>query len=508
MTDPVELLARAGGPRPLPAGLRRRLETALIGGAPAEPSPEPDVEALLSGLGVPRPLPPRVRAHLFGALARRPRWDPGLVRRIVAVAAAVAMLASSGVAVVRLRGATGRGPAVAIPTPPAREPVPPPATAAPTAPGQSSAGIPSPTAPVAGTGAIVVEGRGDPPPFFLESAIALLPALRGETTVIPPKPKPPIQIGIVPGDPRVEAGFRAYLALLNEQGGVRGHRLEVVRTSPSAPAVTTAGTVNLSGSQIAAPQGPPSWTRAPLLEDLAVDERVLTGGVFDLASAPERQGHLIAERFAADGSPPGIVALYEEPDGLLGGRVPDEIARAFEAKGSTVLRIEYREEDPQPLLVPADLAVLSLETGAAGAWLRDAAALGHRPTEGVAGIYSLHEESLLPDLPDGTTVLSPYQGQFAELAALQKGLGTAKAGAAAFHGWVTAKALAVAIWETGAETATGMRRALEGLTGFRSGFFDPYRVRSGTHSRTPEAVVFKVRGGKFVTRSGFQTDPF
>lgn len=136
MSDPLELLAAAGRPRPLPPDVRARLEAALTG-RPAVPSSGTDVEApsrgrvaapspahletVLAGLDAPRPLADAQRARLEGALARaRGPWRRSdTVQRALAAAAAVTLLAASGTLLVRVRG-TGREPAaLAPPTPPA-----------------------------------------------------------------------------------------------------------------------------------------------------------------------------------------------------------------------------------------------------------------------------------------------------------------------------------------------------------------------------------------------------
>ncbi|MBK5306090.1 MAG: IPT/TIG domain-containing protein [Frankiaceae bacterium] len=92
MTDPFELLTDLGEPRPLPAALRDRLETALLGADAA------------------RPLPLSLRASLAGQLERRP------ARRIWGVAAGVALVASAAGVLVMTR--SPRDPAVTAARPP------------------------------------------------------------------------------------------------------------------------------------------------------------------------------------------------------------------------------------------------------------------------------------------------------------------------------------------------------------------------------------------------------
>src|SRR5439155_15142889 len=103
------------------------------------------------------------------------------------------------------------------------------------------------------------------------------------------------------------------------------------------------------------------------------------------------------------------------------------------------------------LLGAADAALLSLDPAAAGDWVTRAHNAGYKPAKGVGGIYSLADDSLAPDLPEGARVVSPYvvpsgdEGQ---------ALRSANSGTSApvLHGWVDAKALAAAIWRTGADT--------------------------------------------------------
>jgi hypothetical protein len=102
-------------------------------------------------------------------------------------------------------------------------------------------------------------------------------------------------------------------------------------------------------------------------------------------------------------------------------------------------------------------------------------------------------------------VVSPYvvpagdEGQ-----AIRSGAGTS---AAALHGWAGAKALAAAVWRTGADTPAELQSALEGLAGWSSGLAPAYETRPGTRSRTPEGVLFQVQSGAFVPQGGFRRDP-
>ena len=74
------------------------------------------------------------------------------------------------------------------------------------------------------------------------------------------------------------------------------------------------------------------------------------------------------------------------------------------------------------------------------------------------------------------------------------------------HGWVTAKALAVALWQSGATTPDGVRDALTHLVGYDDGFAPPLALRSGTTSRTPDAVLMIATDGTLVAAGGFRQD--
>ena len=99
------------------------------------------------------------------------------------------------------------------------------------------------------------------------------------------------------------------------------------------------------------------------------------------------------------------------------------------------------------------------------------------------------------------TVPSGDEGQ-----AIRSGAGGTSA--PVLHGWVSAKALAAAIWRTGADSPAEMQTALEGLAGWSPGLAPPYETRPGTRSRTPEGVVLQVQSGAFVADGGFRRDPY
>jgi hypothetical protein len=262
--------------------------------------------------------------------------------------------------------------------------------------------------------------------------------------------------------------------------------------------------VNLSAAVVAPAGRAPAWARAPVLETLAVPAPALRADVFDLASAPERQAHLIADAVFPERARGETAAVYVAGPGVFADRVPDALERVLDARGVTVVRVEY--EGGAPVLVPADASFLSMDEDDARTWLR--ATRGDARVGTVAGVFSVVDEALLADLPTGALAVSPYTlpREGSEVEALRDRAGRPLS-AAVVHGWVTAKALAVAIWRSGADTAAEVRRSLEDLPGYETGFA-PYGVRAGTHSRTPEGLVLEVRDGAFVARGGFVNDPF
>ncbi|HEV7863772.1 MAG TPA: ABC transporter substrate-binding protein [Acidimicrobiia bacterium] len=316
----------------------------------------------------------------------------------------------------------------------------------------------------------------------------------------------PLRVGIVAGDAGQEAGFRAYVKQLNDSGGVRGHSIDLVPVGPGAPAINTIATVNLSPQPVAGPGGAPGWATGPLLETLTATESLLSGNgaVFSFASPPERQGHLAADALFPAAVTGKSAVIYAAPSGPLHDVVPAAMRAVLESRGVTVSVVTYIPE--KTVLVGADAALLSLDPDAAKAWVAQAKSAHYRPAKGVAGIYSLADETLLPDLPEGARVVSPYvvpngdEGQ-----AIRSGAGGTSA--SVLHGWASAKALSAAIWRTGADTPAEVQTALEGLAGWASGLAPAYTTRPGTRSRTPEGVVFQVQSGAFVADGGFRTDP-
>ena len=408
-------------------------------------------------------------------------------------------------------------------------------TTVPTSPGGS--GSTSPTSPLAPGGsttdpapAPASTDPGPPPPFYNspESATAGPPAAMspqpgGGAGAAPsgdsassetqksasPTTGAALRVGIITGDAAQEAGFRAYVNRLNQAGGVRGHALDLVPVSPGSPAANVVATVNLSPQPVAGPGGAPGWATGPLLETLTAPESVLTGNgaVFSFASPPERQGHLAADAlFPSAVSGPTRAAIYAAPSGPLADVVPQAMRAVLEARGVTVTIHTYDAAKKPGLDAGADAALLSLDPSAAKAWVAQAKAAGHRPDRGIAGIYSLFDESLGPDLPDGARVVSPYVVPGGEEGQAVRSAGGISS--SVLHGWAGAKALAAAIWRTDADTPAEMQAALEGLAGWSSGLAPAYETRPGTRARTPEGVVFRVQSGALTPDGGFRRDPY
>jgi hypothetical protein len=316
-----------------------------------------------------------------------------------------------------------------------------------------------------------------------------------------------MRLGVVGGDPAQEAGFRAYVDLLNRNGGVRGRTLELVPAGPESPARGALATVNLSTRPIASAGGAPGWAAGPVLETLTATEDLLTGRVFSFASPPERQGHLVADAVFPEAAPGATAAIYSALDGPLAGPVPRAIEAVLAKRGVKAVVVAYDPAKPPAGLVPADAAFLSLDTAAAKAWLGQARRSGYSPRRGVAGIYSLFDPALLPDLPEGARMVSPYvvpAGSEGE--AIRSGAGSPSA--AVLHGWATAKSLAVALWRSGADTPEATQAALQDLAGYDSGLAPPYETRPNSRSRTPEGVVYETRSGTFNVQGGFRRDRY
>ncbi len=543
-------------PRPLPEPLRARLESALLAEAAASPSASPapgDVVSLGSRRRKVVAAWSSVAAVLLlvvmvAGLAGR-GGNPGSGDFEAAGGPTTttletpASLPSDAGASTEAESPASTAPAGASPTTRATRPTrPSPSTTGPQAPGAGSTETPSPTSPAVPTspepsGGAPAPATSDPgpaPPFYSSPAPgdssgapamtsgppSASPSEGGSQDAAPNQPQrstspaptgPALRVGIITGDAAQEAGFRAYINRLNQAGGVRGHSIELVRVAAGAPAANTVATVNLSSQPVAGPGGAPGWVTGPLLETLTATEDLLTGNgaVFSFASAPERQGHLAADAVFPSDAAAGTKAVIYVPaaSGPLRDAVPAAIKSVLTQRKVTNVQVVTYDPAANKPLTPADAAFVSLDPAAAKAWVAQAKAEGYRPPAGVAGIYSLADDALAADLPEGARVVSPYvapagdEGQ----AIRSAGAGTS---ASVLHGWATAKSLAAAIWRADADTPAEVQAALGGLSGWSSGLAPPYETRPGTRSRTPEGVVFQVQSGDFVAQGGFRRDPY
>jgi len=531
---------------------------------PPEPAMQPHA------LDAPRPLPVDVRGRLesavLSATGARPaaasRWATWS-RPLLAVAAVLALLLGS-VAVLNLAADSERdvtaagpeattstapavaGPEAGIPSPTTGLPAEVPPTSRPSPQGRTPPTT-VPTAPPAGQLASPPAGGGDtepapspegtgpeaqdpgpPPPFASPSSptassdqapAAMAPSAPGSQAGASPQPAPPesatrasgpaLRVGIVGGDAAQEAGFNAYLALLNRDGGVRGRPVETVRVGPGAADPSTLVTVNLSPRPLATPGGAPGWAGGALLETLTATENLLPAGgrVFSFASVPERQAHLAVDAVFPEDAPGARAVIYAASDGPYAGPVAEAFRQTLEGKG---VQATIRVYDPAKPLLPTaaeDAAFVSLDPPAAAAFAHQAKENNYRPARGIAGVASLFDAAILADLPEGTRVVSPYVVPGgAEGDAIRSGAGSTSAGT--LHGWATAKILAVALWRTGADSPEEALAALEGMAGYDSGLAPPYETRPETRSRTPEGVVFEVRSGAFAAQGTFRRDPY
>ncbi|HEY3238494.1 MAG TPA: hypothetical protein VGL92_02935, partial [Acidimicrobiia bacterium] len=411
--DPLALDA----PRPLPVDVRSRLESAVLSAAGARPA----------------------------AASRWATWS----RPLMAVAAVLALLLGS-VALLNLGTDSERditaagpeatspsttppvaGPEVEIPSsttgPPAaevptsapssvRRPVTP-TTVLPAAPGGGAltatppgGSEPAPSPQGTGTGP-EAQDPGPPPPFASPSSPAAsdqAPAATAAPTApgtqggasppaaprssTPPASGPALRVGFVGGDAAQEAGFNAYVALLNREGGVRGRPLEAVRVGPGATDSSTLATVNLSPRPLATPGGAPGWAGGALLETLTATEDLLPAGgrVFSFASVPERQAHLAVDAVFPDAAPGARAVVYVATDGPYAGKVADAFRQVLAGKGVQVTTRVYDPASP-PALLPAateDAAFVSLDPPAAAAFARQARESSYRPARGIAGVAS------------------------------------------------------------------------------------------------------------------------
>lgn len=308
----------------------------------------------------------------------------------------------------------------------------------------------------------------------------------------------PIRVGLSGPDNSVAAGFRAYMSTVNAQGGIGGSR-QVQSVNPSSPGLLATVSTSLAG-----PLDPRS--PGPRLEGPAADEGRLRADTFAFSSAPERLGHLLADALYPQPQPGGSVALFTGT-GVYDEVAPLAIEAALREKGVVATRVATRSGRPNEW-PNAELAIVAMSGEDARNWLEAARSEGYRPVRGLAGMWGLADPVFARELPEGSTVITSYATPRAdESQAMAKAAG----GPPSFgfvHGWATGKALALALWQSGAGSPEELTRALAAFPqDDLGGLIAPYRVRPGTNSRTPEGLVLQVRGGTFVPQGGFRADP-
>ena len=502
-------------PRPLPHGLRGRLEDALLDAADGD---DHITSLPWAELDRPRTLPATARARIESSLVSARRAHGWRQRRVIGAAAAAVLLA--GVAVLAANDGDRVHRVAAPPTTAATE------DQSSTGDGAAASGDAAPDArgdelddsataggrsgsaagmAASGGAAASVSGGAGPPPPFAAGPDRGVSSPSGANQS--PARGAPLRVGVVRGDPVPERGFRSYVDLLNRSGGISGRAVTLIEVSPGRPASAVVATVNLDAAAIATTAGAPSWAGAPLLEGLSATEAVLRGNVYSFAGPIERQARLAADATYSSPAPGETAVVYRAEAGVFATAVPEAIRGVLTGRGVTVVESVYRG-GPPATIPGADAIFLSLDRAAGAEWLRARSAAGSAvPRRGVTGLHTIFEASAATNAPAGTRVLSPYllpTGDEAQ--ALEAGLGE-RPGAAAVHGWATAKSLAVALWRSGAMTPEAASTALDQLTGYASGLAPPYEVRPGTHSRTPEAAPFEARNQSFVQTGEFRRDP-
>ena len=518
------------GPRPLPQGLRARLEAELLSAAAgAEPMPDAARDrlaeqltdrtaAVLHGVDGPRPLPAALRTRVEAALrtgvgtvhvARAGRRPRALTAPWLAAAACLALLVAS-VTVLSSRPGGGRAPVAIAPEVDAGDQAGADAvsgsgsfqnapdsgaTGGSVSAGELGTGLPGAVTPQSRT--VTAGGsaaRRDAPPYAFEGFESA--ALTGEggtgggaaaaSTTGTTTPPPPFRYKALTGDPVEAAGFNAYVNLLNDGGGAGGRRFVAVSGNGDV-------TVNLSGAPFTDRTRPTGIG----LDAFLAPESSLHGGVFAFGGVPERQAHLIVDAVYPGPAPANTAAaVYRAEDGPLGTTVADAVVAVLRERGVRPVDVAVRRGQPVPA-VPADAVFLSLDPADAG---RVVSAYGSAaaPPKGFNGVGTLAD----PSAPSGMWVLSPYaMPSTAEAHDLEQ-RSKHKLSARLIHGWVAAKTLAVAVWREDPRSPAALRAALERMTGYGNGFAPAYSFRPGTHSVQPDGVLLQAG----VQAGGFRTD--
>jgi hypothetical protein len=502
VSGPDELLGDlrgADGPRAMPAGLRSRLEEALLAGASlpeeardrlAERLKDPTA-AVLAGVDGPRPMPASLRSGVEWSLRRTHVVDRTPRDRSWLAAAACLLLVAASVVVLNTRqprqpheesaaGVLGRP--VFVETRPEPLAVGDQAGTGAGTGAQASAataplaGVVPPDAAVSGNaggggGGGAFPTSYDPPPFALTSQTVVRPDLTKRTG-----PPPPVRITAFSGDPAEQAGFDLYVDLLNRRGGAGGRQFTKVPSSSTADV-----TVNLTATPFA------SRPTRPAFDTLLTPEASLRGTVFNFAGAPEHQAHLIADAVFPESTSARAV-VYREPSGPLADVVPQAIQAVLDDRNVTAVVVTL--EDGRPVVpVPADAVFLSV-TGEHAVIVTEAYKGGPQPALGFNGIGTIADRNVLWRLPSDIRYISPYSLPDTDEADYVIGHTNQALSARLIHGWVAAKTLAVAVWLEDPRTPAAFKTALEHMEGYANGFAPAFTFRPGTHSVKPDGVLF------------------
>jgi hypothetical protein len=502
MGEEVNPLSGADRPRPLPEGLRARLEASLTG---AESS---DEGALLEGVDRARPIPPAARARIEARLLSvahggRRNWVPAIAAALalmVAAAGAIAYVArrtpgpqrgteldSFAAGEATSDAVTGSG---GPPPPYTVEGGPDLTTTAPETAGRAAPSDESLALEAAPMQDAAPPAAASPPPE--QNFGASSEAGAGGPPISPPD----VLIELSGPESEISQGARAYFDTVNSSGGINGRTVGAVSEAETGGRVEGAlAQINTSLDRTIAPDG-----RRPLLEGPAATDRLLEGQVFSFAAPPERLAYLAVDGLKIGGAR----AVIFTGDGVFADVVPAAFETALRTQTSRIQRVAAPNGAPSSWPV-ADVAVLALDADESRAWLDAARQRGYSTRLGLIGIYNLAEPSLAGMIPSGSSVVSPYAEPMPAEAEAMAAFAGGPPSFGFTHGWVTAKAAALALWRSGASTPEEMAAALGSLQGETlNGLIAPYSVRPGTNSRTPEGIFFKVTGEKLVALGGFR----
>lgn len=321
------------------------------------------------------------------------------------------------------------------------------------------------------------------------------------SSTAPPASATSVRIGVIGGDAAEERGFRAYIALANEAGGIdRGRGIELATASATTPAAGSVVTVNLSGQPLV------DWKGGPVVETMNATEASFKGEVFGLAGPAERQARIVADLVVPATTPGTTAVIYTGGSGAWAEAVPAAYEDLLRSRGVATVRVAVEPGRPTPLQL-ADVAFLALDPVHISAFADEVKAAGYAPRLGIVGTWSAFDPTLVGRLPVGSRALSPWQPASGnEANAMQQRAG-APITSSVLHGWAVAKSVAVALARNPeADTAPEVSRALEGLSGYSPLLGPAYEFRKGTRSRTPEGRLFEITAAGFSARGDFRRD--